>query len=78
MAGLTAYPPGPPDTSLGQGRWAWADADVALVSTPITPQRYSTRISSGKRNISLLNIERLARALGVSLAELMPGTGGAG
>jgi hypothetical protein len=49
-----------------------------LVSTPITPQRYSTRISSGKRNISLLNIERLARALGVSLAELMPGTGGAG
>lgn len=35
---------------------------------------YVSSVERGKRNISLLNIERLARALGVSLAELMPDT----
>jgi len=33
---------------------------------------YVSSIELGKRNISLLNIERLALALGVSMAELMP------
>lgn len=29
-------------------------------------------VSSGERNISLLNIERLAVALGISMSDLMP------
>ncbi len=33
---------------------------------------YVSSVERGKRNISLLNIERLAHALGVSLAKLMP------
>jgi len=33
---------------------------------------YVSSVERGKRNISLLNIERLARALSVTLAELMP------
>jgi transcriptional regulator with XRE-family HTH domain len=33
---------------------------------------YVSSVERGKRNISLLNIDRLARALGVSLRELMP------
>jgi transcriptional regulator with XRE-family HTH domain len=33
---------------------------------------YVSSVERGKRNISLLNIERLALALGVSLADLMP------
>ena len=33
---------------------------------------YVSSVERGKRNISLLNIERLARALGVSLRDLMP------
>jgi transcriptional regulator with XRE-family HTH domain len=33
---------------------------------------YVSSVERGKRNISLLNIERLAKALGVSLQELMP------
>jgi transcriptional regulator with XRE-family HTH domain len=33
---------------------------------------YVSSVERGKRNISLLNIERLARALKVSMAELMP------
>jgi transcriptional regulator with XRE-family HTH domain len=35
---------------------------------------YVSSVERGKRNISLVNIERLAHALGVSLAELMPDT----
>ena len=33
---------------------------------------YVSSVERGKRNISLLNIERLAHALGVSMSELMP------
>jgi transcriptional regulator with XRE-family HTH domain len=33
---------------------------------------YVSSVERGKRNISLLNIQRLARALKVSMAELMP------
>jgi transcriptional regulator with XRE-family HTH domain len=33
---------------------------------------YVSSVERGKRNISLVNIEKLARALGVSLWELMP------
>jgi transcriptional regulator with XRE-family HTH domain len=33
---------------------------------------YVSSVELGKRNISLVNIERLAAALGVSMAELMP------
>jgi transcriptional regulator with XRE-family HTH domain len=33
---------------------------------------YVSSVERGKRNISLLNIEKLAGALGVTLAELMP------
>jgi ribosome-binding protein aMBF1 (putative translation factor) len=33
---------------------------------------YVSSVERGRRNISLVNIERLADALGVSLAELMP------
>ena len=33
---------------------------------------YVSSVERGKRNISILNIERLARALGVSMAKLMP------
>ena len=33
---------------------------------------YVSSVERGKRNISLVNIERLAVALGVSLRELMP------
>jgi transcriptional regulator with XRE-family HTH domain len=35
---------------------------------------YVSSVERGKRNISLVNIERLALALGVSLKELMPDT----
>ena len=35
---------------------------------------YVSSVERGKRNISLVNIERLAHALGVSLKELMPDT----
>jgi transcriptional regulator with XRE-family HTH domain len=33
---------------------------------------YVSSVERGRRNISLLNIERLARALGVPMRELMP------
>lgn len=33
---------------------------------------YVSSVERGKRNISLVNIERLADALGVSMKELMP------
>jgi transcriptional regulator with XRE-family HTH domain len=33
---------------------------------------YVSSIERGERNVSLLNIERLARALGVPMRELMP------
>ena len=33
---------------------------------------YVSSVERGERNISLINIERLAKALGVPLAELMP------
>ena len=33
---------------------------------------YVSSVERGERNISLVNIERLAKALGVPLAELMP------
>jgi transcriptional regulator with XRE-family HTH domain len=33
---------------------------------------YVSSVERGKRNISLVNIEGLANALGVSMAELMP------
>jgi transcriptional regulator with XRE-family HTH domain len=33
---------------------------------------YVSSVERGKRNISLVNIDKLARALGVSLRELMP------
>jgi transcriptional regulator with XRE-family HTH domain len=33
---------------------------------------YVSSVERGERNISLVNIENLARALGVTLAELMP------
>ena len=35
---------------------------------------YVSSIERGERNVSLVNIERLAVALGVSMAELMPDT----
>jgi transcriptional regulator with XRE-family HTH domain len=35
---------------------------------------YVSSVERGKRNISLVNIERLAAALGVSMGELMPDT----
>ena len=37
---------------------------------------YVSSVERGKRNISLINIARLGRALGVSLRELMPENGG--
>ena len=33
---------------------------------------YISSVELGKRNVSLVNIEKLAAALGVSMAELMP------
>lgn len=33
---------------------------------------YVSSVERGKRNISLLNIERLATALGVAMSDLMP------
>ncbi len=33
---------------------------------------YISGVERGERNISLINIERLAKSLGVSMAELMP------
>ena len=33
---------------------------------------YVSSVERGERNISLLNIERLAKALGTKMAELMP------
>lgn len=36
---------------------------------------YVSSVERGERNISLLNIEKLATALGVSMAALMPGSG---
>ena len=33
---------------------------------------YVSSVERGERNISLQNIEKLAKALGVSMAELMP------
>ncbi len=33
---------------------------------------YVSSVELGKRNISLLNIQKLAEALGVGMAELMP------
>ncbi|MEX2122119.1 MAG: helix-turn-helix transcriptional regulator [Pirellulales bacterium] len=33
---------------------------------------YVSGVERGERNISLVNIERLAKALGVSMADLMP------
>lgn len=35
---------------------------------------YVSSVERGKRNISILNIERLAKALGVRMADLMPDT----
>jgi transcriptional regulator with XRE-family HTH domain len=35
---------------------------------------YVSSVERGKRNISLLNIDRLASALGISLRQLMPET----
>jgi transcriptional regulator with XRE-family HTH domain len=35
---------------------------------------YVSSIERGERNVSLVNIERLAMALGVDMAELMPET----
>ena len=35
---------------------------------------YVSSIERGERNVSLVNIERLAAALGVTMAELMPDT----
>lgn len=39
---------------------------------------YVSSVERGKRNISLVNIERLAAALGVSMGELMPDAGRSG
>lgn len=36
---------------------------------------YVSSIERGERNVSLVNIERLAAALGVTMAELMPDKG---
>lgn len=33
---------------------------------------YVSSVERGERNISIMNIEKLARALGVTLADLMP------
>ena len=35
---------------------------------------YVSSIERGERNVSLVNIERLATALGVTMADLMPDT----
>lgn len=35
---------------------------------------YVSSVERGKRNVSLVNIERFAAALGVSMGELMPDT----
>ena len=36
---------------------------------------YVSSIERGERNVSLVNIERLAAALGITMAELMPDQG---
>lgn len=38
---------------------------------------YFASVESGKRNISLLNIEKIAKGLDVSISELFKGVGGA-
>ena len=37
---------------------------------------YFATVESGKRNISLLNIEKIAKGLDVSISELFKGVGG--
>lgn len=37
---------------------------------------YFATVESGKRNISLLNIEKIAKGLNVSISELFEGLGG--
>lgn len=44
----------------------------ALADLARLHRTYVSSVERGKRNISLLNIERLAIALQVSLADLMP------
>jgi len=39
---------------------------------------YVSSVERGQRNISLENVERLADALGITMAELMPDRPGAG
>jgi transcriptional regulator with XRE-family HTH domain len=47
----------------------------ALAERSELHRTYIGAIERGERNVSLLNIERIARALGVSLATLMEGVG---
>lgn len=51
----------------GQGISQEKLADLAALH-----RTYVSSVERGKNNISLVNIERLARALGVSLRDLMP------
>ena len=37
---------------------------------------YFASVESGKRNISLLNIEKIAKGLGITISELFEGIGG--
>jgi len=53
-------------TELGISQEAFADK-CGLDRT------YISGIERGKRNVSLLNIDTIAKALGVSIAELMKG-----
>lgn len=53
-------------TELGISQEAFADK-CSLDRT------YISGIERGKRNVSLLNIDTIAKALGVSIAELMKG-----
>ena len=38
-------------------------------------QTYISEVEAGKRNVSLVNIHGLAKALGITLAELLDGVG---
>lgn len=55
------------DTRLKQGISQERLAELADLH-----RTYVSGIERGERNVSLVNIERLSRALGISMADLMP------